>query len=62
MTSGIYIANRHKEHSMLSKTHTQLIENRFSRSKVIQNFSDYLECGNFSQGAETPGTEKDIAF
>jgi hypothetical protein len=42
--------------------HTKLIENRFSRSKVIPNSFDYLECGNFSQGAGTPGTERVIAF
>jgi hypothetical protein len=36
---------------------TKLIEHRFSRSKVIQN-----SIGNFSQGARTPGTERDIAF
>jgi phage anti-repressor protein len=47
---------------MFSKTYSKLIENRSSRSKVIQNSIDYLECGNFSQGAETPGTERDITF
>jgi hypothetical protein len=30
----------------------------------IKSYSKFnsLECGNFSQGAGTPGTEKDIAF
>jgi hypothetical protein len=51
LTWGVYIANRRKEYSMFAK-HIKLIENRFSRSKVIQ----------ISQGAGTPGTERDIAF
>jgi hypothetical protein len=38
LTWGIYIANRRKEHSK----HTILIENRFSRSTVIQNSINWL--------------------
>jgi hypothetical protein len=42
---------------MLSQKHKNLIANQFRRSKVI----DYV-WGNFSQGAGTPGTQRNIAF
>jgi hypothetical protein len=43
-----------------SQKHKNLIANRFSRSKVIQNAIEYV--GEFSQGAGTSGTQSDIAF
>jgi hypothetical protein len=41
LTWGVYIANRRKERSICFQKHTKLIENRFSRSKVIQNLIEY---------------------
>jgi hypothetical protein len=42
--------------------HTKLIKKRFNGQKLIKIQLTRLECGNFSQGAGTPGTERDIAL
>jgi hypothetical protein len=52
----LYFKQTQRAFNVLKK-HAKLIENL----SVDQKFN-LLECGNFSQDAETPGTERVIAF
>jgi hypothetical protein len=52
----VFILQTYAKSIQFFHKHTKLIENRFSRSEVR------LECGNFSQGSGTPGTDRVIVF
>jgi hypothetical protein len=59
LTWGVYLFILQREAKSIHK-HTKLIENRFSGYSLLK--IKLTDCENFSRGAGTPGTERDIAF